>query len=448
MAELTVALHGGVIGTLSDRGAAFDFTPTGDAVRRYGLGSRVLSAAIPLAPRPAASTRPVRQNFFAELLPEGDARRRLALEAGLDADDVIAMLRVYGRDVAGAIQVWDAALPGEPRTPATEPLDDEGVARLLRDVGIHPLGNKPRRGKTSLNGVQDKIVLVRTETGWARSLDGFPSTHIVKPIVGRYPSMIFDEEYGSRFARVLGLADFSTEVMTFAGEKALVIERYDRSGSAADGRIHQEDFNQVLGCRGDQKYEIYGKRGLSDVAKILTPGDREKLLRMVTLSIAVGNLDMHLKNIALLHDADGGYVLAPMYDVVPQHFPEYDNDGELALSVVGVFDYAQMHRDLIVEEAEAWGVADASTIVDEALSVTLEVAQREIPHSGAHPGLQQLIVRTTESLLAGRTVIGTEPGAPGEGPRPAAGRGAWEWPNARAPRVGGLSDDPPLEAGD
>ncbi|WP_285727128.1 hypothetical protein [Psychromicrobium xiongbiense] len=49
-----------------------------------------------------------------------------------------------------------------------EPVTIAGVAGMLRDVQEYPLGNKPIGGKTSLAGVQDKIVLahrVRMEPG-------------------------------------------------------------------------------------------------------------------------------------------------------------------------------------------------------------------------------------------------------------------------------------------
>ena len=60
-----------------------------------------------------------------------------------------------------------------------------------------PLGNARRGGKTSLPGVQPKIVLAHTTTGWVRVEDGYPSTHILKPVIEKYPTMIFDEEFGS-----------------------------------------------------------------------------------------------------------------------------------------------------------------------------------------------------------------------------------------------------------
>ncbi|WP_292673498.1 MULTISPECIES: HipA domain-containing protein [unclassified Microbacterium] len=430
---MIVTLHGLRVGTLRVMSSGFDFVAAPEAIREYGLNSSALSLAVPLLASAPARDRDRRRNFFAELLPEGDARTRLAQEARVDPADVIAMLREYGRDVAGAVQTWDPEAPGEPRAPRTEQLDERGVSAMLQDVRASPLGNRPRRGgKTSLAGVQSKIVLARDGDAWMRVLDGYPSTHILKPVVGKYPSMIFDEEYGSRFARHLGLARFETYLDVFAGTTALVIERYDRSESTPDGRVHQEDFNQILGTAGLQKYEVYGGRGLADVARALGEADTLSLLRLVTLSVAVGNLDLHLKNISLIHEGNHAR-LADAYDIVPQHFYT-DMDGEVALYVDGVAEHRAIHSGNIVTEAVSWGIAEemASVVVQETLTIVRQVAEAERPHAAAHPGLQDEIMRITDNLLNARTVSGDDPE---RGPQPmphAQGAGAWQCPNGRA----------------
>src|SRR5215472_14431216 len=113
---------------------------------------------------------------------------RLAQQAGVVEQDVIGLLRAYGRDVAGALQIWDPDVPGEPKQPALEPLSSVAVAGMLDHVQDNPLGNKPAGGKTSLAGVQDKIMLARTGERWNRVIDGWPSTHILKPESRDYPT--------------------------------------------------------------------------------------------------------------------------------------------------------------------------------------------------------------------------------------------------------------------
>lgn len=407
MADLVVELYGVRVGTLTGKWRTFDVRLDSAAVVEFGLDSLILSVAIPLTAVPVGAHKQRRQNFFRELLPEGRMLNRLAQEAGLEEHDVIGLLRNFGRDVAGALQIWDPEVPGEPKRPALEPLSFTGVAMMLERVQQNPLGNKLPSGKTSLPGVQDKIVLSRTGEVWNRVVDGWPSTHILKPESRDRPSMIYDEEYGARFARALGLTTFSTWIEEFDGVSALVIERYDRSPDAPDGRIHQEDFNQVLGAAGIQKYQKYGGRvSLKRVAQVFSSaGDRdslERLFKMVVVSVAVGNLDLHAKNLSLLHRLDGSMSLAPAYDVVPQ--AHLASDGEVALAVAGEYRHAAITRDVLITEGMMWGLSDAAVIAEETLTKVLELARVGQPHERAHPGLPGDIVRFALNLLAGRAV--------------------------------------------
>ncbi|QAY62871.1 hypothetical protein ET495_06005 [Xylanimonas allomyrinae] len=101
MRDLVVELYDARIGTLAGTGSRFDFMAEPEAIERFGLDSTVLSLAVPLSPVAVGSRRARRQNYFAELLPEGRIRTRLAQVAGVAEHDVMGMLRAYGRDVAG-----------------------------------------------------------------------------------------------------------------------------------------------------------------------------------------------------------------------------------------------------------------------------------------------------------------------------------------------------------
>lgn len=403
--RLTVELYGSTIGGIVERGRSFDFEVDAAAIRRFGVNSRVLSAAIPLAPRLNPSHASRRRNFFEELLPEGDQLDFMVAAAGLRRGDILGFLARYGRDVAGALQIWDLDDPTEPPTPEAITLDEAGVRDLLVERQTFPLANAPRVGKTSLAGIQPKIVLARTAAGWAQVVGGYPSTHIVKPVLERYPTVIFDEEYGARLARRLGLAAHETYLDTFGGVSALVIERFDRDSGAPTGRLHQEDFNQALGARGIEKYQSHrGVVSLERVAKTLTEvgaaDDRSKLASMVVMAVAIGNLDMHAKNLGLLHYPDGSVTLAPSYDVVPQtHLP--DIDGELALAVNKQYRHASITRADLVAEISSWGVRKAEALVESTLERLRDAARSETPHQGAYPGLQDDVIRFAENLLAG-----------------------------------------------
>ena len=407
MPELAVELYGQKVGRLvGPDWRRFDFETAGTAIERFGLGSMLLSTSVPLVPFGNRSHVARRRNFFAELLPDGDLLADLAAQARLPEYDVLGLLAHYGRDVAGALQVYDPAAPGEPRTPFTSPIDGAGIGRLLQSPAALPLGNDRATGKTSLNGVQPKVVLARIDDGWHRVHDGFPSTHILKPEVARYPTMIFDEEYGARIARELGLIEYDTWIEEFGDIRALVIERYDRATDAPTGRVHQEDMCQALGIPRTQKYQEQGGAATLDRIHMLVRSrtDRasvEQLARMVVVAVAIGNVDLHAKNLALLHPFDAPATLAPAYDTVPlRHQP---NDGRMAFAVNGIYRHADLTIDDLETHLSAWAPG-AGALVRPTLERIAAVVGSEAPHPSAYAGLQRELSGFVSNLLAGDPV--------------------------------------------
>lgn len=115
--RLHVELSGQFIGELSGDERTFDFTPARTAIDHFGVGSRALSVAVPFVARPNRAHSSRRRNFFEGLLPEGDQLEFMLAMAGLRRRDTLAFLARFGRDIAGALQIWDAEDPTEPQTP-------------------------------------------------------------------------------------------------------------------------------------------------------------------------------------------------------------------------------------------------------------------------------------------------------------------------------------------
>ncbi|MHB1213045.1 MAG: type II toxin-antitoxin system HipA family toxin, partial [Candidatus Nanopelagicales bacterium] len=162
-------------------------------------------------------------------------------------------------------------------------------------------------------------------------------------------------------------------------------------------RLHQEDFNQALGASGAEKYQEHGgKVSLGRVAAVTVNAQGrqglEQLLTLVTLSVAVGNLDMHAKNISLLHPADGSSRLAPAYDVVPlTHYAGID--GRMAMAINDVYEHSRIRRSDLIAEAGRWGMGAvrAGDVVDATVEAIRSTVQHEAPHARAVPGLPDLI---------------------------------------------------------
>ena len=406
MGDLRVELYGELVGHLvgTDR-RSFDFVADPHAISVFGLGSTILSQSVPLELVSNRRRAGRRGNYFAELLPEGTALDTLAAEIRVSTDDVMPLLARFGRDVAGAVQIYDPDARGEPREPERIPVNADEVARMLMNTQAAPLGNRPQSGRTSLAGVQNKIVLARAEEQWFQVVEGYPSTHIVKPPSSRHPTITFDEEYGFRAAKAAGLTDLDAWIEDFSGVRALVIERYDRMPDAPQGRIHQEDMNQALGASKNEKYQEFG--GLMSLARIAAVvgqgGDRrsaEQLLRLVTVSQALGNLDMHGKNISLLRLRDGSTRLTPAYDVVPQ--THLDSGGKMALAVNREYVHGSITLDDLVAEGESWKIRSSRELVTSTLESIRDFIETENPVEGAYPRLRDDIARFTSNLLAGR----------------------------------------------
>jgi len=390
--KLAIELYGHRFGTLEGDSRSFDVVIDPSAIDLFGVNSMVMSVAIPLVPKLRRDQSARRRTWFAELLPEGDQYEYMLAQSGLRAGDTLGFLARYGRDVAGALQLWDVDDPTEPQTPDVRSVTDTQIRELLTSPMAAPLGNFPREGRTSLGGVQPKIVLVRQPSGWAQAVGGWPSTHILKPELGdERGHLIFDEEYGARLARNVGLARFDSRIESFDGIRALVIERFDRS----DGkRIHQEDFNQALGASRIEKYQEYG--GVTSLSRIgrslvahTAASELHKFGQLVVFGAAINNLDMHAKNIGLLHHASGDVTLSPAYDNVP--FVSGLGDGRLALAINGKYDAESLTRADLVLEISSWGVSRAGLLVDDMLDALRESVKTQQPLADAHPAILDTI---------------------------------------------------------
>ena len=130
--DLDVGLYGTHVATLTDASTGrLGMRWESAAAERWPVNSTVLSVLLPLTP--SRPPHPVRvRAFFAGLLPEGDARIHLAVDAGVEPDDVFGMMTAYGRDVAGALIVQPH---GEP--PGTH----GGQLRAIGDVEIRRRGS-------------------------------------------------------------------------------------------------------------------------------------------------------------------------------------------------------------------------------------------------------------------------------------------------------------------
>ncbi|MDR3307549.1 MAG: type II toxin-antitoxin system HipA family toxin, partial [Coriobacteriales bacterium] len=281
-----------------------------------------LSLSLPLSATPHLN-RPI-EAYLRGLLPDNtEVRRRWAQTFGLRDRDTLGLIRAIGMDCAGGalFALEDELQSALERPGEVESLTDAQIGAHLRLLRSDEAAwHEDDEDHWSLAGGQSKFTLVKTSDGWGRARGSAPSTHIIKPGIGRIPAQALIEHVSMRALALLGLPVAASVYHEFNSEPAIVVERFDRH-LATDGsvvRLHSEDFLQAFGMDPSRKYESDGGPGVARVATLLaatTDGSsHERFMQAVIANYLLGAPDAHAKNYSLLL-AQRQVSLAPLYDI-------------------------------------------------------------------------------------------------------------------------------------
>lgn len=395
---LSLWLHGELLGEvqrLPNGSNRLRFTA--EALQKWGTGTRLLSYSLPLTPKRVEGE--VLDDYLDNLLPEGPVRVQLEQQHGLRPGDSFGLLAHIGAECAGAVQLSSEDVRPTGRLAV---LPDDEVNRIVMDLPAlaPPAGESVT---ASLGGVQSKILLTRTETGWAWPADGAMSSHILKPeptnADAPVPEIVEYEHWAMQVAKASGIPAARTELIRFGDRLTLVVERYDRESGH---RIHQEDFAQALGIRPGNKYEP-GNEPSSRLSRISAgPGAesisrsafREELLRLVAFNLLVGNGDAHAKNYSMFL-RNGVFSLAPAYDVAPV-FCVNTRFSNFGMRLAGQGDLRYLTIGQLVEESSSWGLTSrrAEDVVHETADAVL-TAIAQVP---ASPVVADVVARVHERI--------------------------------------------------
>lgn len=298
---------------------------------------RPLSLSLPIRPGNEPYRGPRVSAWFENLLPDSrPIRQRLARRFHAETTDAFDLLTQIGRDCVGALQILPHGELPPPARIEGEPLDEEDVARLLAETvaPVSPLASlADGEGdlRISLAGAQEKTALLRQGGRWYRPLGATPTTHILKLPLGVIGGLQIDmsrsvenEWLCARIVHAFGLPVATCEIADFAGQRVLLVERFDRR-LADDGsrllRLPQEDMCQALGIAPVLKYERDGGPGMLPLLKLLEGSarsvqDREIFLTAQILFWLLRAPDGHAKNFSLRLLPRGAYELTPLYDVL------------------------------------------------------------------------------------------------------------------------------------
>jgi serine/threonine-protein kinase HipA len=201
-----------------------------------------------------------------------------------------------------------------------------------------------------LSGIQIKAPMCLRRNGTLVAAAEEPFTHILKPAgTGGFEMLPVVEWLCLRLGAKAGLRAPTAALLDMPDEmpRALLVERFDIRRTPDDQMFYAlEDFCSVLDLPPAAKYEGTIERVARQVRALsnMQLHDLGDLFRRTVFAWAVGDGDMHLKNIALLKVAQPGIPsftsvrFAPLYDAVTTRvFPGLAHD-RLALKLNGKDD--------------------------------------------------------------------------------------------------------------
>lgn len=269
---------------------------------------------------------------FDNLLPDSDLiRRRVAERVGAEGVDAFSLLSQIGRDCIGALQFLPDGQEPQPMSELTgEGVNEAQIGAILSDLDLAPLGIRRENDfRISVAGAQEKTALLRKDGQWIEPTGTTPTTHIIKPQIGRLPNgmdlsdSVENEYLCLKLMEAFGLRTANVEMAQFGDKKALVVERFDRRWTT-DGRLirlPQEDCCQALSVVPTQKYQNEGGPGISDIMELLLGSDdpnkdRYNFFKSNVLFWLLGATDGHGKNFSVSLLPGGRFHMTPLYDVL------------------------------------------------------------------------------------------------------------------------------------
>jgi serine/threonine-protein kinase HipA len=228
---------------------------------------------------------------------------------------MFSMLMEVGDDTVGDVSV---RLDGGEPTKSPPALLHDPIR--IRDIRNHVLGPAGIVREAGISGAVTKISMARVTTA-IRGL-GRTKAWIMKLEDERYPDIAENERACLELARKCRIAAASAAVYEDSvGEKALLVERFDRHWSKPLGltKVHVEDACQMLDRFPADKYLLSladVADGIRTIASSPVPQMLE-LIRRFAFCYLIGDSDQHAKNISMwVNPKTDIRELSPIYDVV------------------------------------------------------------------------------------------------------------------------------------
>ncbi|MDQ0692203.1 type II toxin-antitoxin system HipA family toxin [Arthrobacter sp. W4I7] len=325
----------------------------------HASGGRTVASTLPLTAERVEAPSGALPSFFSGLLPEGHRLTVLKDAVKTSLGDELSLLLAVGADVPGDVQIVPAgASPVEPLPLAdTSHPEDLDFASLAEAVDRH-----------GLPGVQSKASASMVTTPLALA----NRRYLLKLDPPQHPHLVLNEATHLAAAKALKIpvAKHSV-VLDRNGLAGLLVQRFDRTQGDGLLRLALEDAAQVLNLPPASKYAVSSEEvvlALAGLCKAKVIAVRNLYLQFV-FAWLTGNGDLHAKNASVLEGQQGGWAVAPVYDIPCTLL--YGDD-TMALTVAGrVKNLKARHWQ---DFAASIGLPERAAIAANKLALTAAVA--------------------------------------------------------------------------
>ena len=409
-AELNIKLNGISCGVVSQ-------SRSGNITIQYDPGYQEdqtpISLSMPIGP--IEYPKKVALPFLQGLLPDNEnALRSIAKRYGANQRNPFSLLKHVGHEVAGALEFTSGTV--EQPMESTRLLSESDIETILKEkINEYEDGTVGTSTKINLSlaGAQAKLALrLNADGSWQTPSGEDISTHIIKPVPGRWQNLDIVEHQTMLAASYLGLNVAQTQISQFGATQVFISERYDRK-KTPEGvleRIHQEDLCQALSVPPSKKYQRDdGGPGVGEICRlfqgIYRSTEQKKVasefFRALVFNVAARCTDAHAKNYSLIL-GQRSVSLAPLYDMSSTVL--YGLPQKSAMSINSKYKFSEItSSDLIFEAKRLKLEPDWAESVIQATNVNLLQAfsdagnQIRSQADNAHPTTNALLNALSDS---------------------------------------------------
>ena len=283
-----------------------------------------LSVSLPLRENPYLNDDSY--SYFTNLLPEGEILTVLSRRLQIPVSNQFELLKAIGGDCAGAVSLFeDGALPQKPEMYSYKVLTDDHLIKIIKELPENPFMADEAGIRLSLAGIQEKLPVSLKDNKIRISMNGSPSSHILKTPIKDLHETVENETFCMMLAKRMGLTVPDVKIIKINEIPLYIIDRYDRKiENGQIIRLIQEDFCQALNVNAQLKYTPTLDVCFSLIRNesVVQVKDTKRFLQLIVFNGLIGNSDAHAKNVSFIH-GENGTILAPFYDLLSTYVYPY-----------------------------------------------------------------------------------------------------------------------------